>query len=57
MRCEIGKETRSAELAITNLVSNKHELNNYVIKFHQIPKVSIFSSRTVGAMPRVRIIS
>ena len=33
MRWQIANETRKAELAITNLISNKREWNNCFIKF------------------------
>ena len=37
MRCEIANEARRAELAITNLISNKCEWNNCFIK--NAPKI------------------
>ena len=43
MRWEIANKAHRAELAITNLVSNKHEWNNCFIKFGTVVNFEIMA--------------
>ena len=43
MRWQIANETRKAELAITNLISNKREWNNCFIKFGTVVYLEIIA--------------
>ena len=54
MRWQIANEARSAELAITSLISNKREWNNCFIKFLKLQKFEVRNTSEKGEKIRAK---